>query len=44
MRRLLGLSRSVVGKKVIMAVSGLILFLFVVGHLLGNLKVFEGAE
>src|SRR2546422_729887 len=44
MRRLLSLSRSVVGKKVIMAVSGLILFLFVVGHLLGNLKVFEGAE
>ncbi len=34
--------RSLVGKKAIMAVTGLILFLFVVAHLLGNLKVFEG--
>ncbi len=34
--------RSLVGKKTIMAVTGLILFLFVVAHLLGNLKVFEG--
>lgn len=37
-----GLPRSLVGQKVVMAVTGLILFLFVVGHLLGNLKVFEG--
>jgi len=44
MRRLVRLSRSLVGKKMLMAVSGLILFLFVIGHLLGNLKVFEGAE
>jgi len=36
------LVRSLVGKKAIMAVTGLILFLFVVAHLLGNLKVFEG--
>ena len=35
------LVRSLVGKKAIMAVTGL-LFLFVVAHLLGNLKVFEG--
>ena len=34
--------RSLVGKKAIMAVTGLVLFLFVVAHLLGNLKVFEG--
>lgn len=27
-----------------MAVTGVILFLFVVGHLLGNLKVFQGPE
>ena len=38
------LARSLVGKKALMAVTGVILFLFVVGHLLGNLKVFQGAE
>ncbi len=27
-----------------MAVTGVILFLFVVGHLLGNLKIFEGPQ
>lgn len=30
------------GKKVVMAVTGFILFLFVIGHMLGNLQVFEG--
>jgi succinate dehydrogenase / fumarate reductase, cytochrome b subunit len=30
------------GKKAVMAVSGFILFLFVLGHMLGNLQVFEG--
>ena len=44
MRRLVSLSRSLMGKKIMMAVTGLILFLFVVGHLFGNLKVFEGAD
>ena len=39
-----GLVRSLIGQKVIMAATGLILFLFVVGHLVGNLKVFEGPE
>ncbi len=34
---------SSVGKKVAMAVTGLLLFLFVVGHMFGNLKVFQGA-
>ena len=38
------LIRSLVGKKILMAVTGIILFLFVVGHLLGNLKVFQGPE
>src|ERR1700723_4147249 len=33
---------STVGKKIVMAVTGAILFLFVIGHLLGNLQVFEG--
>ncbi len=32
------------GKKAVMAVSGLILFSFVLGHMLGNLQVFEGPE
>ncbi|MCI0541487.1 MAG: succinate dehydrogenase cytochrome b subunit [Verrucomicrobiales bacterium] len=36
--------QSSVGKKYIMALSGLGLFLFVVGHLLGNLQVFLGPE
>jgi len=30
------------GKKVVMAVTGSILFLFVIGHLAGNLQIFEG--
>ena len=30
------------GKKVVMAVTGAILFLFVIGHLAGNLQIFEG--
>lgn len=34
--------QSTNGKKVVMAVTGCILFLFVIGHLLGNLQVFEG--
>jgi len=37
------LARSLIGVKAIMAVSGVILFAFVVGHLLGNLKVYQGA-
>ncbi|HEX5134669.1 MAG TPA: succinate dehydrogenase cytochrome b subunit [Thermoanaerobaculia bacterium] len=36
--------RSLVGKKVIMAVTGVILLLFVIGHLLGNLQIFVGPE
>src|SRR5947199_10568555 len=37
-----GVIRSLVGQKAVMAVTGVILFLFVVAHLLGNLKIFEG--
>jgi succinate dehydrogenase cytochrome b subunit len=32
------------GKKAVMAVSGIILLLFVLGHMLGNLQVFEGPD
>jgi succinate dehydrogenase / fumarate reductase cytochrome b subunit len=35
--------QSTNGKKAVMAITGAILFLFVIGHLLGNLQVFEGA-
>lgn len=34
--------QSTNGKKVVMAVTGALLFLFVIGHLLGNLQIFEG--
>ncbi len=39
-----GLARTLVGQKTIMAVTGVVLFAFVVGHMLGNLKVFQGPE
>jgi succinate dehydrogenase / fumarate reductase cytochrome b subunit len=32
------------GKKIVMAITGAILFLFVIGHMLGNLQVFEGPD
>jgi succinate dehydrogenase / fumarate reductase cytochrome b subunit len=35
---------SSVGKKYVMAVSGAVLFLFVVGHLAGNLQIFISAD
>ena len=35
---------SSIAKKTIMAVTGLILFGWIVGHMSGNLKVFQGAE
>ena len=34
--------QSTNGKKVVMAVTGVMMFLFVIGHLLGNLLVFAG--
>jgi len=36
--------KSSLGKKYLMAVSGALLFLFVVGHLVGNLQIFLGPE
>lgn len=41
MRRLF---TSTVGKKIVMAVTGAAMFLFVVGHMVGNLQFFLGAE
>src|SRR6266702_6361970 len=36
--------KSSLGKKYIMALSGFVLFLFVLGHLAGNLQIFLGRE
>jgi succinate dehydrogenase / fumarate reductase cytochrome b subunit len=36
--------KSSLGKKYVMAVTGSVLFLFVIGHLVGNLQVFLGPE
>ena len=44
MRRIVSLWSSTVGKKIIMAVTGVILLGFVVAHMAGNLKVFFGPE
>lgn len=41
---LVSIYRSSLGKKAAMAVTGLALFGFVVGHMAGNLKAFLGAE
>jgi succinate dehydrogenase / fumarate reductase, cytochrome b subunit len=39
-----GFWQSTNGKKAVMAVTGAILFLFVIGHLLGNLQIFDGRD
>ena len=36
--------RASIGKKVVMAVTGVIMFGFLIGHVLGNLQVFAGAD
>jgi succinate dehydrogenase / fumarate reductase, cytochrome b subunit len=36
--------RSTVGKKVVMAVTGVLLVAFIIGHAMGNLIVFRGPE
>ncbi|HEX3717993.1 MAG TPA: succinate dehydrogenase cytochrome b subunit [Verrucomicrobiae bacterium] len=43
-RLLRNLFKSSLGKKYLMAGSGAVLFLFVVGHLAGNLQIFIGPE
>ncbi len=40
---LVELWRTVIGKKVVMAVTGVIMIGFVIAHVLGNLKIFAGA-
>ena len=42
MRGAVHILRSTVGKKIAMAVSGVILVLWIIGHMLGNLKAFLG--
>jgi succinate dehydrogenase / fumarate reductase cytochrome b subunit len=44
MHRLASFWHSSVGKKSIMAVTGAIGVLFVLGHMVGNLQVFQGAD
>ncbi|HSJ29944.1 MAG TPA: succinate dehydrogenase cytochrome b subunit [Longimicrobiales bacterium] len=44
MRRVFSLWGSTVGKKIMMATTGVILIGFVVFHMYGNLKVYQGAE
>src|SRR6266436_8242444 len=42
--RLMAIWTSVIGKKVVMAVTGAVLILFVIAHMVGNLKIFSGPE
>ncbi|MGB0678962.1 MAG: succinate dehydrogenase cytochrome b subunit [Polyangiales bacterium] len=44
MQRVLTLTGSTVGKKVVMALTGVVLFGFVLAHLLGNLQLYMGPE
>ena len=44
MEKAVGLYSSTLGKKVLMAVTGIILFGYLVGHMLGNLQIFMGPE
>ncbi len=44
MSRIVSFYGSVIGKKVIVAITGIILFGFVVGHMVGNLKSFLGTN
>lgn len=44
MQKALTFYRTMIGKKIIMALSGIVLFGFVLGHMIGNLQVFLGPE
>jgi succinate dehydrogenase / fumarate reductase cytochrome b subunit len=44
MDTVIGFYGSTVGKKVLMAVTGIILFAYVVAHMLGNLQIYIGEE
>ena len=39
-----GFFSSTIGNKIVMAISGLVLFGFVIGHMIGNLTVYLGPE
>jgi len=41
--RLASFWQSAIGKKALMAGTGIVLFVFVLGHMLGNLQAFQGA-
>ncbi|MBU0553250.1 succinate dehydrogenase cytochrome b subunit [Myxococcota bacterium] len=43
-KRNLAFYDTTIGKKAVMAVSGLILIGFIIGHMLGNLQIFMGAD
>lgn len=40
----LGQSETTVGQKMLLAGTGIVLFLFVIGHLAGNLQIYRGSE
>lgn len=44
MRAAIEFYRTAVGKKIVVAITGLVLFLFLLVHMLGNLQLFAGAE
>lgn len=44
MRGVMTLWDSTVGRKIVMASTGVVLILFVIGHMVGNLKVYMGPE
>ncbi|HLV21897.1 MAG TPA: succinate dehydrogenase cytochrome b subunit [Polyangiaceae bacterium] len=44
MQQVLSLYQTSLGRKGVMALSGLVLFGFTIGHMLGNLQVFAGRE
>lgn len=44
MKPLVAFCQSSIGKKWIVALTGLVLLLFVIGHMLGNLQIFLGQE
>lgn len=44
MNRVSAFYRSSVGKKFIVAITGIVLLLFIIGHLLGNLQIFLGPD
>lgn len=43
MRKVLGLYHTSIGKKVLMATTGIVLAGFVLVHMIGNLKIYQGA-